>query len=206
MKPLYLNVLLIFILNVNLVFCQDKIELKEFGFSMNYPEGWFAYNSNQIVSNLKQFDFNKDEIDRFSKQVIKSVEYISLLKYEKGKYSGAIPTINIRVDKNPTKDILELQKALYLSLEQNKATFTNLHFIEKSNIVDIEGTKIIKTIFSYTLKSENVEYKLKSYKVLIPVGKFYININFIEEENKEDNSILYEELINSIKIINSEKE
>lgn len=205
MKTLCFNVLLVLIFNTNLVFSQDKIELKEFGFNMSYPEGWFAYNRDQIVSNIKKFDFNKDEIDRFSKQVVKSVEYLSLLKYEKGKYLGAIPTINIRVDKNPTKDILELQKALYLSLEQNKATFANLQFIEKSNIVDIEGTKIIRTIFSYTLKSENVEYKLKSYKVLIPVGKFYININFIEEENKEDNSILYKELINSIKIINSEK-
>ena len=75
MKTLYLIILLIFILNVNLVFSQDKIELKEFGFSMNNPEGWFAYNSNQIVSNLKQFDFNKDEIDRFSKQVIKSYPF-----------------------------------------------------------------------------------------------------------------------------------
>jgi hypothetical protein len=205
MKNLHFKFLIIFIFHLNFVFSQDKIELKEFGFSMNNPEGWFAYNRNQIVSNINQFDLNKDEIDRFSKQVDKSIEYITLSKYQKGKYLGAIPTINIRVDKNPTKDILELQKALYLSLEQNKATFKNLHFIEKSNIVDIEGTKIIRTIFSYTLKIENVEYKLKSYKVLIPAGKFYININFIEEENKEDNSILYEELINSIKIINSEK-
>ena len=133
MKTLHFKFLIIFIFHLNFVFSQDKIELKEFGFSMNNPEGWFAYNSNQIVSNLKQFDFNKDEIDRFSKQVIKSVEYISLLKYEKGKYSGAIPTINIRVDKNPTKDIFELQKALYLSLEQNKATFTNLYFLRYKN-------------------------------------------------------------------------
>lgn len=42
--------------------------------------------------------------------------------------------------------------------------------------------------------------------MLIPLGKFYININFIEESNKEDNSLLYEELINSIIIANPEKE
>ena len=110
MKTSSLNVLLIIILNVNFVFSQDKIELSELGFSMNYPEDWFAYNKNQIISNFKQFEFNKDEFDRFSKQVNKSIDYITLTKYEKGKYLGAIPTINIRVDKNPTKDIFELQK------------------------------------------------------------------------------------------------
>ena len=199
MKTIYLNILLILIFIPKSVFSQEKIELKDLGFSINSPKDWFAFNKNQVIPNIKNYDFNKDEIDAFSKQVNESVELITLSKYDPTKHYGITPTIKIRVQKNTTKNIVELQKVLELSMKEYESTLPNLHFIEKSNIVTINGYQIIRSVIGFTLKNNDVEYHIKSYMVLIPVGKFYISLNFTDE-TKEDNSVLYEELINSIQI------
>jgi hypothetical protein len=199
MKTIYLSILLTLIFVPKSVFSQEKIELKDLGFSINYPKDWIAFNKSEVIPNIKNYDFNKDVIEAFSKQVNKSVEFITLSKYEPGKYNGIIPTIKIRVEKNTSKNIVELQKALDLGIKLNE-TLPNMHFVEKSNIVIINGNQIIRTIIGYTLKNNDVEYHIKSFKILIPIEKYYISLNFIEEEKKEDNSQLYEELIKSIQI------
>lgn len=200
MKKIYLIILLTLVFVPKSVFSQEKIELKDLGFSINSPKDWIAFNKNAVIPNIKNYDFNKDEIHSFSEKMNEFIEFITLSKYDPTKFQGICPTIKIVVHKNSTKNIVELQEVLELSMKAYESTLSNLHYIEKSNIVNINGSQIIRSIIGFTLKNNDVEYHIKTYTILIPVGKFYITLNFIEEEKKEDNSALYEELINSIQV------
>lgn len=183
-------------------FCQDRFKVKNIGFSINVPEYWISMENEAILKNLNQYDFTEKQMGELLKSNNSAVDLATYTKYDPKKYRGIIPTIKIRIHNNQTDNIKDFLTVIEKSTESTKKALTNFRFINHPTIVEISKHKVVQFSVQFSLKNGGVDYEIISKSYYIPKKGHFISLNFIEEIGKEDNQLLFEELIKSIQLIN----
>ena len=183
-------------------YSQKRFEAKKLGFSIDVPKDWITVENEEILKNLNSYDFTQEKLDELLKSNNSSVNLASFTKYDSKKVSGIIPTIKIRTNKNETNNSLDFLKFVSNSTESAKKSLSNFKFIDNPVIIKISNLDVIKFSVQFTLNNGGKEYEIVSNSYYIPKNGYYISLNFIEEFNKEDNKLFFEELIKSIVLTN----
>ncbi|MFY8180571.1 MAG: hypothetical protein ACOVLG_02260 [Flavobacterium sp.] len=190
----------IFFFGVLNFYAQDRLEIKKLGFSMDIPNNWISVNNDEILKNLDNYDLSDKQLEELLKSNNSSFNISTYTKYDSKKYNGIIPTIKIRTILNNSSNSAEFLKFVQNSNESAKKALTNFRFIESPVIAQISNNDVVKFSVQFTLINQGKQYEIKSNSYYILRKGYYISLNFIEEIGKEDNSVLFEKLINSIEL------
>lgn len=181
-------------------YCQEKLELKKLGFSMDLPKDWISINEDEIIKNLNKYDFTDKQLNELLKSNNSAVNISSYTKYDPKKHKGIIPTIKIRTISNPTKNSADFLKYVEASNESAKKALDNFRFVEKPSIIKISNQDVVKFSVKFSLKNAGAIYEIISNSYYIPKKGYYISLNFIEQMGKENNEQFFEKLIKSIQL------
>lgn len=178
------------------IYSQERFEVKNIGFSIQEPKDWEIVEEQDILENIKKFDFNNKQLN----DLISSggLNLVTFTKYNPKKYSGIIPTIKIRVLKTNAKNSEDLLKSIELSNAEAKKVLDDFAFSKKPTVIKISNNDAVAFSVNFKLKKNEKEYKINSDSFYILRKGYYISINFIEQLGKEDNSKLFEILTESI--------
>lgn len=182
------------------VYSQKRLELKRIGFSMETPEKWLTMNNEEVINNLNKYDFTEEQLDQLLRSDKSSVTLSTFTKYNPKSYSGIIPTIKIRTLFTKIDNQDKFLDYIQQSNNGMKKSYDNFKFIEEPVLVSLSTKKAVKFSVQFTLKNSGKEYEIVSKSYYILKNGYYISLNFIEEVGKEDNSLLFEKLINSIQL------
>lgn len=195
-------ILLVFILSFFRGFGQVRFEVRNIGFSIDVPKNWIPMENEAILKNLNQYDFTEKQMTELLKSNNSAVDLATYTKYDPKKYRGIIPTMKIRTHTNQTDNINDFKIVVEKSTENVKKALTNFRFVNRPFISEIARQKALQFSAQFTLKNGSVDYEIISKTYYIPKKGYFISLNFIEEVGKEDNQLLFEELIKSIQLIN----
>ena len=123
----------------------------------------------------------------------------SYYKYDQKKHAGLIPTIQVNVRNNPTKTFEQFSAAMIQSTNDFKNYFSDFAFLKEPEIIEINGFKAVYFIGTYTLtNTASGPMKVRSRTYALPNGAYFFQLNFTDEQGKEDDTQLFNELVKSI--------
>ncbi|PTS91669.1 hypothetical protein DBR27_20570, partial [Flavobacterium sp. HMWF030] len=79
MKKVLLN--LMFLLLFFNSYCQEKLDIKRIGFSIDIPKNWTTIQNDEILKNLNNFEFTDEQINHLFKSNNSSVNLATFVKY-----------------------------------------------------------------------------------------------------------------------------
>jgi hypothetical protein len=177
---------------------QEKFEVKKIGFSMNSPKGWFEMRNEETLKNLELFDLTEEQLAELLKTNTKQL--VTYTKYDPKKVAGIIPTIKVRTMETPSKTIENFVKGVALSTEDAMKSLDNFRYTEKPAIVKVSDKDAVKFAVQFTMKNNGKEYEIVSHSYYILLKGYFISLNFIEEAGKEESTLLFDEIFQSIQI------
>lgn len=198
MKKVLLN--LIFLLIVFNSYCQEKLDIKRIGFSIDIPKNWTTIPNDEILKNLNNFEFTDEQMDHLFKTNNSTVNLATFVKYDPKTHAGIIPTIKIRTRESKVTNLQDFLKQIQNSNEELKKTLDDFKFIDNPTLVELSRKKVVKFSVQFHLKKDGHIFTICSRSYYIPKNGYYISLNFIEEIGKEDNSLLFENLIKTISL------
>jgi len=198
MKKILLN--LMFLLLFFNSYCQEKLDIKRIWFSIDIPKNWTTIQNDEILKNLNNFEFTDEQINHLFKSNNSSVNLATFVKYNPKTYAGIIPTIKIRTRESEVANLQDFLKQIQNSNEELKKTLDDFKFIDNPTLIELSRKKVVKFSVQFHLKKDDHIFTISSRSYYIPKDGYYISLNFIEEIGKEDNSILFENLIKTISL------
>lgn len=142
MKQFYYT-LIICLFSINASLGQEKFENKQYGFSMTEPENWIEADNKELIKNLKKFELTKEELTKFVNDHKGSVLLTSFYKYDPKTHGGLIPTIQVNVRVNATRNFSEFTTLIEQSTKSFKQYFEDFVFDTEPKVVEIGGIKSI---------------------------------------------------------------
>ena len=189
--------------SINLLTAQEKIENKEYGFSMAHPRKWKVSSEDQAMKNLNLLDFSDAKLIELLKKNNNSISLGTIYKYDIKKHAGLIPTIKINVRINPAEDFDDFKSLITQSSQSFRTLFPDFQYIQQPVEVEISGVKGILFIGKYSIMSKNGQsLKVRSRTYAIPYKKYFFQVNFTDGQVLDDCSNEFDELVKSIKIGN----
>lgn len=179
---------------------QEVFEIKSLGFSMLSPTNWDMIENEEILKNLNLYEFTEDQKSRLILSSASAIDLVTYTKYNPLEYEGIIPTIKVRSRKVTATSVSEFLDFVDASNTQASKTLTNFKYKSKPEIITLSNKQVIRFISTFSLLAKGQEYKIISCSYYILKEGYYLSINFIEEENKENNQEMFNQLINSIKL------
>lgn len=193
---------LLFVLLSSTIYCQERLDIKRIGFSIGIPKKWLSQNNTEVLNNLNNYDFTDKQISNLLISDGSSVSLATYVKYDPKTYPGIIPTIKIRTRENKTASLDDFLKQVQNSNIEAQKSLDDFRFIENPRIVELSKQKVVQFSVQFVLKNNNKPHIINSTSYYIPKNGYYISINFIEEYGKENNSELFEALIEGISLTN----
>ena len=192
--------LIIFTFSFYGAFGQEKFENKQYGFSMTEPDNWIEADNSELLRNLEKFELNEDNLTKFISDRKGSVLLTSYYKYNPKTYAGLIPTIQVNVRTNLTRDFNEFTSLITQSANSFKQYFEDFSFEIEPMVVEISGIDSIYFVGKFTMKGQNGELiKVRSRTYAVPYGNYFFQLNFTDGQ-EEDSSELFEILMQTVKI------
>ena len=113
------------ILSVLFISCSSQTENKKIeGFKIPKPENWIDKSELSVKDNLFKYNLKDEEISKLLKSHNGSVPVGYLYKNDPSEYSGIIPTIQVLLRPNNSKDIISFKKMMEPSLKQMADAFS----------------------------------------------------------------------------------
>lgn len=197
----YLSLLIFVAFFSTNTFAQKVFKDEAYGFSMDKPENWLIADNQFRLANLEKLKIDEIAKSEAIKSNKGSLLLTSFYKYDAKKYAGLIPTIQVNVRTNPTKTFEQFSSAMMQSANGFKNYFPDFKLIKEPSVIEINGTKAVYFIGTYTLSSNSgMVMKVRSRTYAIPNGAYFFQLNFTDEQGKEDDTQLFDELVKSIKI------
>lgn len=192
---------ILIILSVLSFSCNPQSINKEIeGFEIPKPENWIDNSDLSLKDNLSKYDLKDEEISKILKNNNGSVPVVIYTKYDLSEFSGPIPTIQVLLRPNNSKDISSFKEMMESSVKQMAEAFSNFKILSPLEIVEIDGFKALKFVSQFDIPfSEDESYTIRSWTYAIPSGKHFYQINFSDTEG-EDSEKVYDKLINQIKL------
>ncbi|KGO86488.1 hypothetical protein Q765_11500 [Flavobacterium rivuli WB 3.3-2 = DSM 21788] len=198
MKTTYFLVLLF--LAATTVFAQEHLELKSLGFAMDAPKGWFKSQDGEVIKNIDNDKFSKDQMEAFLKSLNGASKFVGFYKYDPQVVQGFSPTINVALRPAKVKSFDDFKFYILHSSEKIKEVMKTYTATEPE-IMNVDNTKVWVLTATYDIDLNEKEHiKMHNKIVYIYRGEYYISLFFVEQVNKEDNSVLFNEVIKSIKL------
>ncbi|MDP2160538.1 MAG: hypothetical protein Q8K02_08665 [Flavobacterium sp.] len=179
---------------------QEKFEVKEVGFSMNVPFEWIEVKNNEVLNNLDNFDFTKEQKSKLLTSSNSANELVTYYKYHPSKFNGIIPTVKVRTRSVNSKSIDEFLKVIELSNNEASKTLKNFKYQKEPELITVSGKQVVSFSVKFELSHNGKESNVVSSSYYVLKNGYFISINFIEELNKENNEIFFKELLSSIEL------
>lgn len=193
--------LIICLFSLQGAFGQEKFENKQYGFSMTEPENWIEADNKELLKNLDKFELTEKELTKFINDHKGSVLLTSFYKYNPKTHAGLIPTIQVNVRVNPTRNFSDFTNVMTQSANSFKQYFEDFSFEVEPKAIEISGIKSIYFVGKFSMQTQNGGImKVRSRTYAIPYGSYLFQLNFTDGQEKEDSSELFDKLIQSIKI------
>ncbi len=183
-----------------LLFGQEKYINQFFGFSINKPAQWIEVENEELLSNLDNFKLPGESLTKFINDHKGSILLTSYYKYNPEAHVGLIPTVQVNVRVNTTKNFREFKNAMAQSANSFKNYFEDFEFDEPPTVVKISGIETIYFAAKFTLQLESGAVTVRSRTYAIPYGSYFFQLNFTDGQD-EDSSKLFDRLITTIKIV-----
>ncbi len=168
---------------------------------MSEPKDWIEADNKELLKNLDKFVLTEEELTKFINDHKGSVLLTSIYKYNPKIHAGLIPTIQVNVRVNSTRNFSEFTNLMTQSANSFKQYFEDFSFVAEPNVVEISGIKSIYFVGKYTMQTQNGGIiKVRSRTYAIPYGSYFFQLNFTDGQDKEDNSELFDKLLQTIKI------
>ena len=195
------SLLLIFLFSFLGALGQTKFENKQYGFSMDQPDKWLISDNRALLQNLEKLDLKEEELKKLISDQNGSLLLTSFYKYNPQAHAGLIPTIQVNVRANGTRNFTEFSNLITQSANSFKQYFPDFTFETAPKVVEIGGIKSIYFIGRFTMQTQNGEnLKVRSRTYAIPYGSYFFQLNFTDGQVTEDNSNLFDSLIKTIRI------
>ncbi|KOS06793.1 hypothetical protein AM493_12740 [Flavobacterium akiainvivens] len=192
--------ILLFFAVITAAFGQERYTINAFGFSVQPPADWFVTELGGARENLDKFDLSEEQRASILKDYATVSGFAAFYKYDPKKYAGIIPTVNVVVKplKNATyegfKKLLESAEAQYSKVLENYKTGS-------IKPLTFPGGKAWEMQSTYDFKNPAGEKVfLKSRATFFYCDTYYINLNYIEEVGKEDNTAVYDAMLKTVVI------
>ena len=193
---LVVNLLIIKNGNAQEVFKQDK-----YGISIVKPSEWLEADNKLLLENLEKFELDKEKLQKLIKDNNGSILLTSFYKYNPQTHAGLIPTIQLNVRLNPTRNFEEFKNSMIQSANSFKQYFSDFKFETGPKVIEVDGINSIYFVGNFTMTTQNGEaMKVRSRTYAIPKGDYFFQLNFTDGIVKEDNSDLFDNLIKTVEI------
>lgn len=200
MKSVLFGLMLFLGISIN-TSAQKTFKDDVYGFSMHEPKDWLIASNEFRLANLEKLKMNETAKSEAIKSNKGSLLLTSFYKYDAKKYAGLIPIIQINVRTNPTKTFEQFSSAMMQSASGFKNYFPDFKLIKEPSVIEINGTKAVYFIGTYTLSSKSgMVMNVRSRTYAIPNGEYFFQLNFTDEQGNENDTQLFDELVRSIKI------
>ncbi len=193
--------ILTFTLITNLLFSQEKFYNTHYGFSIDKPTNWIEADNKELLNNLDKFEITEENLTKFINDHKGSVLLASFYKYNPKTHAGLIPTIQVNVRVNGSKNFDEFKGVMIQSANSFKNYFEDFDFEITPTVIDVYGIKTIYFVGKFTMQMQNGGLiKVRSRTYAIPYDSYFFQLNFTDGQDTEDNSELFDTLIKTIKI------
>jgi len=180
--------------------CVNQIENKKIeGFNIPLPENWIDKSQLSIKENLSKFDLEESEISNLLKTHNGSIPIAIYMKHNPSEFSGPIPTIQVNLRPNNSKNLISFKKVMQKSILQVSDYFSNFTIITPLEEIEIDGIKGIKFVSQFELPNKFGDaWTIRSWTYAFPSGKYFYQINFSDSEN-ENSEEVYKKVINQVR-------
>ena len=200
MKKLIFILLFTVFYSIN-VSAQKIFRDEAYGFSMDQPKDWLVGDNKTLMNNLSKVKMDEAALAEVIKSNKGSLLLTSFYKYDIKTTAGLIPTIQVNLRSNPTKTFEQFYSAMSQSTAAFKNYFPDFKLLKEPTIIEINGIKAMYFIGAYTLGTAATgPMKVRSRTYVIPSANFFFQLNFTDDQNKEDDTKLFDALVQSIKI------
>lgn len=178
-----------------------RYENKEYGFSMDEPDGWIWADNNDLKQNLGKLDLDNSKLLKIIQDHKGSLLLLSCYKYDPMTKAGLIPAIQVNVRERRNKDFEVFKSYIVKSANGLKSLYPDYEFIDEPQEVKVSRIKSIYFSGKFTMKTQMGDsYQVRSKTYVIPHNDFYFQIVLTDGLTTDDCSKVFEELIESIKI------
>ena len=164
------------------------------------PASWFSGDKKSLCDNLNNYSFNKDQINQLVNDINTSTVLGVFYKYDPKVHYGLIPTMKFYLRQNKINDFEQFFASAKNEIESIKSKVLNFKYVDSPKTIIVGQRKAFYASSSYNLNISTGEIaNVRTKFVFISIGKQYLYATLIDND-KEDCSQLYEEVINKIKI------
>ena len=197
-------IFLVVILNLFLITtgsAQEIFKEEKYGFSIEKPSDWIEAANMDLLDNLSKFELDDEKLAKFVKDHNGSVLLTSFYKYNPKIHAGLIPTIQVNVRLNGTRNFEEFKNLITQSANSFKQYFDDFKFESEPEVIEIDGVKSVYFVGSFSMETQKGEVmKVRSRTYAIPHGKYFFQLNFTDGKEKENNAELFDRLIQTVRI------
>jgi len=195
------NIIIILLLFVyNLCSAQTTFKDERLGFSIQQPKKWIVAKEDETGQNLKEhIKLDKATLKKLIDTHKGTYQVVTFFKYPINSKHGVIPTIKIVLKNNGTASFEDFKKSIERSYTGIKDIFPDFRFTEQPTVKYVDDKKCVFAACDYTLTAHNGLEKVKVTVYTVPVNDSFYQITLMDSE-KEDNSIIFEEISRSIRI------
>lgn len=194
--------------SVTMSFGQEIWENKQLGFSIQKPKNWFVSENKKLIDILKTPNLTDRHINTIV-EMHKGNLMVRFQKYSPQNETNITPSIQITVRPNPADDFQVLKKRIIADAEEIKRKVDDFKFIEEIREVEISGIKSIYYVVEIKKKAKDgTKLTTRAQMLRIPYKNYFFQVNFIDESDEqtdEDCTKIFEEVVKTIKIGESNK-
>lgn len=179
-------------------FGQEKFKVKVIGFSMNAPKGWCEMKNEEVLESVEKPNLTDEEFEQYIRRDKPTL--VTYTKYDPKDYARIIPTIKLITMKTPHNTIKSLIESVEGLTESAKKTLKNFRFSEEPIALKVSGKDAAKFAVQFTMNKDGNEYEVESHSYHVLMDGYEVLFNLLEEVGSEEDSKLFDEIFQSIKI------
>ncbi|MGJ7032990.1 hypothetical protein [Niabella hirudinis] len=164
------------------------------------PRGWFTGNKKILKENLTNYKISKDDLNKLGNTIDTSRILGIYYKYDPKTHYGLVPTIKFYIRQNDTNSFDKFLVSIKDKIEKIEPYVLNFKYIDTPQTITVGQRKAFYASATYNLKVQTGETAIIRTKFLcIPMSRHYLDATLIDN-NEEDCSNIYKEVINKIKV------
>lgn len=164
------------------------------------PAKWFSGDKKLLEDNLTNYKFNNEELEKLENEINASKMLGIYYKYDPKTHYGLVPTIKLYIQRNSTSNFDKFFSSIRNEIEKVKPQVLDFKYLEAPKIITVGNRKAFYASSTYSLKVQTGETaSVKTVFLGVPMNKTYLYVTLIDN-NEEDCSEIYKEVIRKIKI------
>lgn len=173
-------------------------EVENGSISIHKPEGWIDESDTDIRENLNKYSLESETVSELMNTTNGLIPVAIYTKYDRMEHQGVIPTIQVNLLPNQALSFADFKSDIKRSVTQMKNLYSSFKMIREFENIELDRKKGLHFIASFDLPlTESEMVSVRSWSYVIPVGKYFYQINFSDIES-DDCSDLFNEFIENV--------